>query len=240
VNLVLALHGNPGSPDDFALLEARCEAQEVRIVAPALEWGPAGLEGLIVELDALVAREARTELAVVGYSWGAWLALHWVAETVHAPSVVVLVNPCVIPTNPVSPLTAAIVEAPGLGRVLLGLAAPRLARHHIRSVFAPAAPPDSIFAAWRERLQGADSWAAALRRKRGQQGRPWPRGAAPRAPVRVLVGAEDRVAPGAGQIRELRAAFPGLEVREVPGAGHSLPWTHAEEVLRCLEPQESA
>ncbi len=235
MSLLLALHGNPGTPDDFADLASRCEAAEVRCVAPALSWGPDGLTGLIADLDAVVADAGPGPLVVVGYSWGAWAALQYERHGARPPDAIVLVNPYLVSTRPVSPFVERLSTAPVLGRAALGLAAPRLTAAFLRDVFAPASPPDSLAAAWTARLRPSDVWQAALRRKAAQGRHPVPPVPRSSCPILVLIGSEDRVADWGEHRRALDPGRPRVDLHEIEGAGHSLLWTHSDEVVSRIE-----
>ena len=60
-------------------------------------------------------------------------------------------------------------------------------------------------------------------------------------PTLVLIGSNDRVATWAEQRRPLQPRGSQLRIREIPGAGHALPWTHVDAIASSIEaliPQE--
>jgi pimeloyl-ACP methyl ester carboxylesterase len=233
MSLVLAIHGNPGGPEDLGWLADRLEDTEV--VAPALCWGSEGLEGLVAELDAIVRARAPEDLVLVGYSWGAWVALHYVRSGSREPDALVLVNPFLVAVEPLPTAVSTLATAPVLGEPLLALAAPRLSRSFLEDTFFPAEPPPEVAELRRERLRAPATWRAAIRRREGQREAPLPDLAGLPCPAVVLLGAQDRVASWPDQRRPLLGVIDRLEIHEIPAAGHALPWTHPDEIVAGIE-----
>lgn len=235
MSVVLAIHGNPGAPEDFAYLADRLAAGGTELVAPELSPGPDGLDGIIAQLDAIVRDRASEKLVLVGYSWGAYVALQYVRMGSREPAALILVNPYLVVTTPLPAVVAGVANVPVLGPALLSCAAPRLAHGFLEDTFFPASPPAPIPAAWAEQLASPATWHAAIRRKRGQQGAPLPSITALPDPTLVLIGADDRVARWSEQRRPLQGVEAQLEIRVIPGAGHSLPWTHVDAIASAIE-----
>ncbi|GIW72293.1 MAG: hypothetical protein KatS3mg102_1835 [Planctomycetota bacterium] len=229
--MVIALHGNPGTGADLEPLAARLGAQGPRVVVPSRPPAGAPLEELVAELDRL-ALEAE-QLCLLGYSWGCYLALRYARLAARPPAAIVLVNPYLVAQNPLSPLVPVALGLPLLGRLLVrGVAAKAPA--FIETVFAPEPPPAETAAALRARLADPVMWRGAVRYKLLQQREPLAALAQPPARMLVVRGSADRVADWQVQQRPLAGILPRIEIEEVPGAGHGLPWTRTAELARRI------
>ena len=105
MNLLLALHGKPGTGDDWdALFQALDLGDDWTTVAPTRPERGAPLELLVDVLDNTIAAGDAERTVVMAYSWGAFVALQHLLRGAHKPDAVVLVNPYLVPGSSISPV----------------------------------------------------------------------------------------------------------------------------------------
>jgi pimeloyl-ACP methyl ester carboxylesterase len=231
VKLLIALHGNPGTGADLAGLLAPLRSDGLRLELPTRPEGGAGLDALVEELDRLVDEHDPEAYALLGYSWGAWLALTHAARAARPPAGVALVNPYLVVEDELSPVAGAVLRVPLLGRSLLKKVAGK-APGFVEKVFRPDAPPPELAERMERALASPALWGGAARYKLLQQRHPLPALRAAPGQLLVLRGAADAVGAWETQRRPLAGILgqPSVTERAYDGAGHALPWTHAEAV----------
>lgn len=236
MNLLLALHGNPGAPSDFDLMAGRLHlGTDIRFVASPRPPGGAEVSEVVERLVDEVRELGPHKLAVVGFSWGAYLACRFAESSPVKPDSLILLNPMLAVSSPVSPLMAALLNTPVLNALLAAALARVLPGGFVARVFAPGSPEPPLRDRLVKHLGSPTLWLGALRYKLEQQRHPL--GAVQAAWCRravVLRGAADAVAPWERQVGLLKDLGSSLTVHTVAGAGHSLLWTHQDEVCAIL------
>jgi esterase len=242
---VLALHGQPGTGDDFAAV-ARALEGRWRVLAPDRPgWGSRAEEsarGFAAGADDAVAvldREGVDRAVVLGFSWGGGVALELARR--HPDRVGALVLAASIGPGEPTP-TDRFLALPLAGRVVCagGLAATRLALrrpafHGLLSGSTSGMNPDHVRSFADRCLSPAvlDSFMVEQRalvlefpavvRDLG----------AVRVPTVVVRGERDRmIAPGSA--RQLAEGISGAELQVVPGAGHFLPGAGASVLAAAV------
>lgn len=237
MKLVVALHGNPGSPADCDPLRDLLElGPGVEFLAPPRPAEGCAVDVLVRSLAGQVRQKPPERLALIGFSWGAYLACRLCADEAIRPDVMVLLNPFLVDASPLPDWMRVALATPVLRAWLLRLASGRR-EAFVDKMFLPVRPAPELRSAMAQRLRGPEVWEGALRYK-AEQGLA-PLASVPRAACGSMVvirGEADAIADWGAQ-RGALAGFessPGAEVHVVPGAGHSLLWTHGEEVGRIL------
>ncbi|MFH0952932.1 MAG: alpha/beta fold hydrolase [Verrucomicrobiota bacterium] len=197
--------------------------------------GGASVADLIEHMGGEVRRLNPARLVLMGFSWGAYLACRFAERSPVKPDSLILLNPMLAVSSPVSPLMAALLNTPVLNALLAAALARVLPGGFVARVFAPESPEPSLRDQLVKQLSSPTLWLGALRYKLEQQRHPL--GAVQAARCRravVLRGAADAVAPWEQQAGLLKDLGPSLTVHTVEGAGHSLLWTHQDEVCAIL------
>jgi pimeloyl-ACP methyl ester carboxylesterase len=242
---LLALHGQPGTGGDFALvahaLERRC-----RVLAPDRPgWGSrtgeraGGFAAGADDAAAVLDREGVERAVVLGFSWGGGVALALARR--HPDRVAALVLAASI--GPGEPTRAdRMLALPVAGRAICagGLAATRLALRrqvfhgivaggmkgfdpaHVRRFADHCLTPavlDSFMVEQRALVREFPGLLSGL--------------GGLRVPTVVIRGERDRmIAPSSA--RRLAEAIPEAELRIVPGAGHYLPGAGAAVLAEAV------
>lgn len=243
MSAIIYLHGNPGTPDDFALVRREAATAGDRTIAPARTVRPGDrIDDLVRDLDRIIgdAVVSAGSATVVAYSWGAYLALQHAVRGGRRPERIVLVNPYLVVENPLGALAPIVLGLPGLGSALLARSAGKWAREMVARSFAPGAPSDDQRRSLEHALGDARLWRSAVHAKRLQQTEPLPVLDSLPCPVSLLRGASDAVAHWDRQSAPLARVVASIDCQVIDGAGHALPWTHPAAVARAIAAQRRA
>jgi pimeloyl-ACP methyl ester carboxylesterase len=231
---VLALHGQPGTGDDFAAV-ARALDGRCRVLAPDRPgWGSRVEEragGFAAGADdavALLDREGVDQAVVLGFSWGGGVALELARR--HPDRVGALVLAASIgPGEPTPadrmlalPLAGRVICAGGLAATRLALRRPAfhglvsggmsgLTSDHVRTFADRCLSPAVLDSFMVEQRALVREFPAVLRDI-----------GAVRVPTVVVRGERDRMI-ATSSARQLAEGISGAELQIVPGAGHFLP-----------------
>lgn len=239
---VILLHGQPGSPADWAGVSARL-GRDAMVLAPSRPgYGgrgrPAvGFAANAAALLALMDRHRIERAAIAGYSWGGGVALAAAAAAPGRVSGLALVAS-------VSPLVRAgrldrLLALPAVGEaaaaLALSAAAGALVLPRIRTEAEHRLPRQALSGLTdrRHRRQAWRSFAVEQRALVEELPRLAGGLAATSAPTVVVCGGSDHLVPPR-TARELSEAIPGAVLETVPGAGHLLPHEHPNEVAEAI------
>lgn len=246
---VVLFHGAAGTLHDFDyVLDAL--AAEFRVCvfdrpghgysdAPASHADGAAVQSRLFH-DA-IAQLGLERPVLVGYSWGAALALQYAFDHPNETAALVLIGGTThIGTAPRNPLYW-ILRTPYASEALIALGLVPIGRPYIatplRKVFAPDSTPGEYLerarAMWVRpapvRAMTADfhGLAAALRALR-------PRYRELPVPVVILTGDRDRLVDPERNSMALAREAPDVELILVPGAGHGLPQARPDAVVQAV------
>ena len=180
---------------------------------------------------------------VVAHSWGTLVALALGLEHPERVRGLLLLSGYYYPTLRPDVLLFAPPAIPVLGTVMRYTVSPLLGRvlapWLLRQMFAPAPVPGRFRAGvpmslmlrpWQLRASAEDAAfmipaAASLRGRYREL----------RVPLRLIAGADDRVAHAARHSARLHREVPGTDLRVIPGLGHMLHYFAAAEVAEAVE-----
>lgn len=242
---LLLLHGSDGVALDWPLSPLWAQlAPDFRLLAPdrpghghtpaqATPSLASNLAAMLALQDAL----ALPQVALLGHSYGAPLALLYAARHPERVSGVLVVGPAAYPHAGLRRTLAYAPLLPGLRQLLLGyLILPvgqLVAQIEGQRAFAPYPVPPL----WRELMltysrRPSQVLALAFENRTFMQEL---RDLSPRyadlpVPVGVVVGSADVLTPLALHARPLAAQLPRARLTVVPGGSHQLHWTHPAEV----------
>jgi 3-oxoadipate enol-lactonase len=211
-------------------------ASRHRVIVPDLRGhgrscslGPPDTVGRLADDLADLLRSLGIErTAVLGYSQGGPVALALVFD--HASLVDRLVLACTYAYNMAT--LRETIEGHVVGPLLAVLGMKRFAKLVVsqgaKELGGARAEWLAGLMAAQDRARMATAWKEAM----AFDGRP--RLAEVRCPTLVVAGANDRAVP-MHHARMLQAGIGGSRLVVVEGAGHSLVWTHPEELVRATE-----
>lgn len=220
---IIALHGNPGSPQDWDVLKSKLPAgyELVAVDADSDDW--------VQELD------GDDPKVLVAHSWGTYRAMKVAAKYEAKIERVILVNPYLATDKPLSAPVAALLSLPVIGNALLKASHAKSVPSYLEHMFSPKSTGDHpYFLEIAQRLQGDwTHWKRAAANKLKQQANPITMRDRSQVPGFALMGELDKASPPNSQSK-LLALFPLVKPLRLAGEGHATPWTAPEKIVECL------
>lgn len=247
---VVMIHGNAGDLHDFQFGTLDLVARNYHVMAFDLPGHgrskmPRRAKGTIQE-QAVVLHQALTALGVkdpilVGHSWGGAIALAYALLYPHEISALVLLAPAAYSDHRHDAPAAFLLHVPLLGDVCITMLKPilgrRLLKNSLKKAFSPDPLPDDYFNSaatdWLDRKHlkvfvredlMMDSNLAELS----------PQYQKIHAPVIIVTGDSDLTVSPEQNAFNLHKAITNSELVVIPHAGHQIPETHPEVVLRAV------
>lgn len=228
---IIALHGNPGHPEDWDLLK-QALGQDFNLLA---------VDAQSEEWIRLLTQDTSKKV-LIGHSWGCYRILKALPKYEQYVEQVLLVAPYIRPER----------ELPGLAKGLLKL--PVLGDKLIQSSHAKA--KDSFFADLiyplksdalpylkkvQDRLQDWKLWQKTAFNKIKMQDNPWSTSDVCKVPVTAVFGKDDKISQESVQL-EIIKQYPSHKIIHLEKAGHGLLWSHVADLLSVLKaaPQTAA
>lgn len=238
--LIVALHGNPGTIDDFEAIFRRLKLDKnANTIIHHRPSAGADLHWLVRDIEHTVERQSASEITLVAYSWGCYLACHWLSISKFKIKRLIFISPTIVAENPVSLLAAAITRLPLMGSLILKKIARKKSPEFIAKSFYPLKPSPEDYAILDNDLNNPDIWKGAIRYKRQQQrfgidGLRLPAG----IDTLIVRGESDSSVDWSVQEKALHMLFPDwgkVATQVVKNAGHALLWTEAEGLARIIQ-----
>jgi pimeloyl-ACP methyl ester carboxylesterase len=180
---------------------------------------------------------------VVGHSWGTLVALALALDHPQRVRGLVLLAGYYYPTKRPDVVVFSAPSIPVLGDIMRYTVSPVLGKlltpSLVRQMFAPSPVPESFRAAvptglmlrpWQLRAGAEEAAlmvpaAGRLRRRYGELV----------VPVRLIAGADDRVARADRHSIPFHSDVPGADLRVIPGLGHMVHYFAQDEVVEAVE-----
>jgi pimeloyl-ACP methyl ester carboxylesterase len=237
---LLLLHGLMVSGAMFEPLEPLL-SDRFRLIIPDLRGhgesgelpGPYDVPGLAADIPALIAEAGCERVAVLGYSHGGAVAQQ--LTHTHPALVSRQLLTCTYACNVATPRER--LEASVLTAMLAVWGPATIARLVVRAMKPTVAGPVRMTeaqAAWLRRIMGENRSGPMRGAARGLvtfDSRPWL--GELRAPTLVIGGADDTAVPR-HHFDTLVQGIPGAAGRLVDRAGHTLIWTHTQELATIV------
>jgi pimeloyl-ACP methyl ester carboxylesterase len=222
---ILAFHGSPGVPADFEPLRAA-----LAVIAPEIRWiaePRPGYPGSAESSESLSSAGPASQI-VLGYSWGCFDCLEYVAKSPDSVRAVILIAPYLYPDGKAGFLKRSILRAPLLGDAILRKAAPKAVEGLLVKSSHPRPVPESYRLSALAYLEPSILRVAALEKdgKGPRLARALTSITESRIPVTVIRGAEDQTSDHHSQLGPLRKVFASVVFEKIADAGHALLWTH--------------
>ena len=248
---VVMIHGNAGDLRDFefgtfALLARNYHAIAFDLPGHGLSKMPGKAKGTIHE-QAVILHQAITTLGIkepilVGHSWGGAIALAYALLYPRETSALVLLAPAAYSDHHRDAPAAFLLQIPLLSDLCITMLKPilgrRLLRKSLKEAFSPDPVPDDYFkaaaAVWldRKRLKAFIKEdlmiGSSLQKLSGQYQKI-------HAPVIIVTGDSDLAVSPQQNAFNLHKAIANSELLVIPHAGHQIPETHPEAVLRAVD-----
>lgn len=249
--LVVLIHGNAGDLHDFEfgtldLLTRNYHVLAFDLPGHGLSKMPGHAKGTIQE-QAMILHQALTALGIkdpilVGHSWGGAIALAYALLYPHDISALVLLAPAAYSDHRHDAPLGLLLRLPVLSDVSIALLKPilgrRLLKKSLKEAFSPDPVPDeylkSAATVWldRKRLKAFikdDTMVDSSLQKLSPQYQKI------HAPVIIVTGDSDLAVSPQQNAFNLHKAIAKSELVVIPHAGHQIPETHPDAVLRAVD-----
>jgi len=249
---VVLIHGNAGDIHDFEFGTLDLLARNYRAIAfdlpgHGLSKMPRQAKGTIQE-QALILHQALTVLGIkdpilVGHSWGGAVALAYALLYPHEISALVLLAPAAYSDHREdAPAELLLRRLPLFSDFCIALFKPilgrKLLKKSLKEAFSPDPVPEDYLKAavtdWLERkhlkafIKDEGMVDSSLHKLSPQYQKI-------HAPVIIVTGDSDLTVPPKQNAFNLHKAVTNSELVVIPHAGHQIPETHPESVLRAVE-----
>ncbi|KHD87765.1 MAG: AMP-ligase [Bdellovibrio sp. ArHS] len=221
---IIALHGNPGHPEDWTLLQEAVQ--------------PLGYTLHAVKADSdewlsLLTRDSSKKI-LLGHSWGGYRILKTLPAYEKYVEQVILVTPYLKPEREISGVAGALLKLPILGDALIKSNFAKSKDAFLQDLFHPWSLADhpylqKITARFDWRL-----WQETAFNKLKMQNNPWTPQDVVKTPVTVVYGSEDKITDESIQ-NQIVTQYPAHKIIKTAKAGHSLLWSHIQNILEILQ-----
>ena len=248
--VVVLIHGNAGSVDDFDFqgLGGLCSNHRVIAVdrpGHGKSNRPNGSDATL-EFQTRLLHEALAQLGItrpvlVGHSWGGALALAYAVAYPKDLSGVVLLAPAAYPDGGPDQFMRAVLKTPVIGDVSLTIGriclGPHLLRKELRDAFYPDAVPEDYLrrasSSWLKHKQvrailedeyGLDKELKKLSEHYSEIA----------VPAVIVTGDHDKVVSAGANAFRLKTTIRQAQLIELKNTGHQVPQTHPESISNAL------
>lgn len=221
---IIALHGNPGHPADWKLLQQKLNPNEYKLIAVNADQD---------DWIQILTQDSSKKI-LLGHSWGAYRILKELPRLQSYVEQAILVTPYIKPERPLSSLAATLISLPMVGEKLIQSSHAKSKDSFYADLIHPLKEGDLPYLNQvRETLQDWRLWQKTAFNKIKMQKEPWTTADLCQVPITVLYGTEDKISNQQLQ-SELIAQYPAHRVIQVAKAGHGLLWSHPEEIIMSL------
>lgn len=235
MTMLLLLHSNPLEGQEFESLIPLLQQKGFNPILHKRPIKGSKLEPLLQSINSTAKVSGSGPFALVAYSWGAYLALAYLNRFPENVSQVVLINPKLIEDHEESLWNKIILSTPLLRTLVLKWRSRKLSKSYVTERFQPYEAPAEIRQQLEPYLSQAYVWRGAAAYTKLMKKMPLPaQFQETKVPVTVIFGENDRVAPPCDQLPILRN-IKNVKEDIIPGAGHSLPWTHPQVIADALQ-----
>lgn len=222
---IIALHGNPGHPQDWELLANSLDAANYSLKA---------VEADSEEWLRLLTSDASKKI-LIGHSWGAYRILKSLPKYQNYVEKVILITPYIKPERSLSRLAETLLKLPVLGDQLIQGSHRKSKDSFFADLIFPLKKADLPYLnIVHERLQDWRLWQKTAFNKIKMQENPWRKEDICPTPIVALFGADDKISQEVFQ-KEVLEHYPQLNSVTVKNAGHGLLWSHVSEIINHLE-----
>lgn len=227
---IIALHGNPGSPDDWKLIQS--ELPGIAFSCPSI-YDSNWIEH--------IRDNPPGSVILMGHSFGCALLLkHWTEyrQQIHS---VVLCSPFLAGGRSVSPLTRILLQLPWLGPLLMRLSHRKISEHLFHQIVSPillsAGSPQvtEALASVKKNIDDLKLWQKMILLKISSLEVPFdPLAKADQISGIAILGEKDLISEFQTH-RDILLKFPRIRIHSWPKEGHGLIWSAAPQIANLLQ-----
>jgi pimeloyl-ACP methyl ester carboxylesterase len=248
--VIVMIHGNAGSVDDFDFRSLGMLCRDHRIIAVdrpghGKSDRPNGSAATLAFQTRLL-HETLTRLSVtrpllVGHSWGGSLALAYAVEYPGELSAIVLLAPAAYSDGGADQFMRAVVKTPLVGDASIALGRVIFGKHLLRKELAKAFYPDTVpeeylrhaSSSWlrHKQLRAYLEDEYSLDKDLEKISKHY---SDIRIPVVIVTGDQDKVVSAKENAYRLKTSIAQSQLLELKNTGHQVPQTHPESIYNAL------
>ncbi|UXR64476.1 alpha/beta fold hydrolase [Bdellovibrio bacteriovorus] len=221
---IIALHGNPGHPEDWDLLKN----------ALGKDYNLLAVDAQSEEWIRLLTQDTSKKI-LIGHSWGGYRILKSLPKYEQYIEQVILVTPYIKPERELPGLAKGLLKLPVLGDKLIQSSHAKTKDSFFADLIYPL-KSDSLpyLKKVQDRLQDWKLWQKTAFNKIKMQDNPWTSKDVCNVPVTVIFGKEDKISQEAVQM-EIIKQYPSHKVVHLEKAGHGLLWSHVADLISAVK-----
>lgn len=221
MNKIIALHGNPGHPQDWDLL-ARHLSEITTVDAYADDW-----------ID--LVKKGSDKKILVGHSWGAYRILKTLPQISQYVEKVILLAPYVKVERPLPGFAATLLRTPWIGKKLIQSSHQKSKDSFINELIHPFKIEGlAYYQELHQKIQDLQIWERTAFNKVKMQDNPWTVADICDTPIYVYYGGQDKISNESLQ-NEVLKQYPKAHFKTYRDMGHGLIWSHAAEIAREIQ-----
>jgi len=248
--VVVLIHGNAGSVDDFDFESLGLLCRDHRVIA--VDRPGHGKSARPSDADAKLQYQTRllhetlshlgvTRPVLVGHSWGGSLALAYAVEYPRELSAIVLLAPAAYSDGGADQFMRAVLKTPIVGDVSLTMVrvifGEHLLKKELQKAFYPSSVPEEYL------RQASSSWLRhrqlrailedeySLDKDLEKVSRHY---SEIRIPVVIVTGDHDKVVSAKHNAYRLKTSIAHAQLLELKNTGHQVPQTHPESIFNAV------
>lgn len=248
--VVVLIHGNAGSVDDFDFRSLGLLCRDHRVIAVdrpghGKSERPSGADAKL-QYQTRLLHETLSHLGVtrpvlVGHSWGGSLALAYAVEYPTELSAIVLLAPAAYPDGGPDQFMRAVLKTPVVGDVTLTVGRTIFGEHLLKKELEKAFYPDSVpeeylrhaSSSWLRHKQarailedeyGLDKDLEKVSKHYSEIA----------IPVVIVTGDGDKVVSAKRNAYRLKTTIAHSQLIELKKTGHQVPQTHPESIFKAV------
>ncbi len=248
--VVVMIHGNAGSIDDFDLKNFGLLCRDHRVVAldrpghgksERSEGKKTSLTGQTKLIHDALAQLGVTRPVIVGHSWGGSLALAYAVDFPTDVSAIVLLAPAAYEDGGGDEFMRGLVKTPVIGDVTLFLGRVFLGKHVLKKELNKAFYPDSVPDEYLDKA--ASTWLGHKQAKafiedeyslNKDLNRISKHYHDIKIPVVIVTGDQDKVVSAKDNAYRLKSTIAQSQMIELKNTGHQVPQTHPETITEAV------
>ena len=247
--VVVLIHGNAGSVDDFDFQSLDSLCRDHRVIAvdrPGHGKSERPSDADALQFQTRLLHETLSHLGVthpvlVGHSWGGSLALAYAVEYPLELSAIVLLAPAAYSDGGSDQFMRAILKTPVVGDVSLTMGRVIFGKHQLKKELQKAFYPDSVpeeylrqaSASWlrHKQLRAILEDEYSLDKDLEKVSRHYSEIS---IPVVIVTGDHDKVVSAKDNAYKLKTSIAHSQLIELKNTGHQVPQTHPESIFNAM------
>lgn len=222
---IIALHGNPGAPEDWNVLQQQLNPAEYTLKAFS-SYGTDWIDEV---------RKGADQKILLAHSWGTYPVLKNLKRLESHVEKVVLVCPYAKPEKPLPAAAGVLMRLPFIGDALIKSSHQKMLNVFVAEMIQPQKMTDlPYYQQIQDRFKDWRRWQKAALAKLDMQKDPWEQSWITNVPMTLLFGSEDKTSTVENQNNVFKN-YAKATTKIIPNAGHGILWSHPAEIIAAIK-----